>query len=210
MPTPPADFAWAVVTSTVQLFAILNPISVVPTFLELTEGMSEGERVRVVRRAAASVLAISCAFALVGEEFLGLVGVSVADLEFGGGILLTVLALDMLKGVARTREVEREDIAVVPLATPLLVGPGTITTVVVLSTSLETQLGGRVQGEAALLSAVAAAAAATYVLLRYSTRMVVLLGRNGTRALGRFMALIIAGMAAEMLRSAVLGWVSGV
>jgi multiple antibiotic resistance protein len=75
-------------------------------------------------------------FCFLGDPLLKLLNVSIASLRFGGGILLMVLAVDMLSGMSRTKSVESMDEAlIVPIATPLLVGPGTITTLIVLSVS---------------------------------------------------------------------------
>ncbi|HDI86608.1 MAG TPA: MarC family protein [Candidatus Korarchaeota archaeon] len=203
----PLELARLVGISSVQIFAILNPPSVIPTMLSLTEGMSLSERRAIVKTASVTIFALMAAFALVGREFLTFMGLSVSGLKLGGGVLLMVLSVDMLKGVPRTREVEKEELAVVPLATPLLVGPGTITTVLVLSATLPSEVGGRLEGTAVLLAAIALVVGATHFLLRHSLQLVRVLGVNGTRALGRFMAIIIAGVAAEMMHSAVVDWV---
>ena len=202
------EFLKLVGVTWVQIFAILNPPSVVPTMLSLTEDLSMEQRRSIVRTASVAVLAIMSVFGVAGEAFLRAVGVSLPSLKFGGSILLFVISVDMLKGVARTRQLESEELAVVPLATPLLVGPGTITTLIILSASLPAETGSKAAGTAILLSAIAVVVLATYLVLRYSLQLVRVLGVNGTRALGRFMAIIIAGVAAEMMHSALLEWMT--
>ncbi|RLG47595.1 MAG: hypothetical protein DRO06_02610 [Thermoproteota archaeon] len=113
-----------------------------------------------------------------------------------------VLAVDRLKGTPRTRELEAEEVAVVPLATPLLVGPGTMTTTILLSVELSERLGA-VLGRSCLVAASLISAVAVYLTMRYSLRLVRVLGVNGVRALGRFMAVIIAASASEMILSVV-------
>lgn len=176
--------------------------------LGLTEGLSISERREIVKTASLTILVLMSAFALVGRELLAFIGLSVQGLKLGGGVLLMVLSVDMLKGVPRTREVEKEELAAVPLATPLLVGPGTITTVLVLVATLPSEVGGRLEGTAVLLVAIALVVGATHLLLKHSLQLVRLLGVNGMRALGRFMAIIIAGVAAEMIHSAAAEWAS--
>jgi len=94
------------------------------------------------------------------------------------------------------------------MATLLPVGPGTITTVLVLAAMLPSEVGGRLEGTAMLLVAIALVVGATHLLLKHSLQLVRLLGVNGTRALGRFMDIIIAGVAAEMIHSAAAEWAS--
>ncbi|HDM92724.1 MAG TPA: NAAT family transporter [Candidatus Korarchaeota archaeon] len=204
----PAELIRLVGVTWIQIFAILNPPSVVPTMLSLTEDLSMEERRYIVRTASIAVFAIMSVFALAGDTFLRAVGVSLPSLKFGGSILLFVISVDMLKGVPRTRQLESEELAVVPLATPLLVGPGTIATLIILSASLPAETGSRVAGIAILLSAIVIVVVTTYLVLRYSLQLVRVLGVNGTRALGRFMAIIIAGVAAEMMHSALHEWIA--
>ena len=181
-----------------QLFAILNPPSVIPTFIVLTEGITSEERGRVVSTASIAVVILMVIFACFGSLILKFMGISVASLRLGGGVILMILAVDMLEGPGRTRELEEEELAIVPIATPLLVGPGTISTIIILASTMN--LASVILG--ALMAGVA-----TYATLKYSDSLIRVLGRNGVRALGRFMSIIIAAVAAEMIYEAVDTWV---
>lgn len=196
------------IVSTMQIFAILNPISVVPTFLSLTEGRKEEDVKRIVRFVTISIFLMMLIFSALGKAILMVLGVTVTGLKIGGGIILLVLAIDMLQGMPRTKEVEEEELAVVPLATPLLMGPGTMTTILVLSTDYTSKYGF-IMANSILFTASAIVTAATYLILMHSSRLRTLLGINGLRGLARFMAIIVAAAAADMILSGTGDWVRG-
>ncbi len=196
------------IVSTMQIFAILNPLSVVPTFLSLTEGRNDEEVRRIVKVVSVAIFLMMLLFSALGKVILMILGVTVTGLKIGGGIILTVLAIDMLQGMPRTKEVEEEELAVVPLATPLLMGPGTMTTILVLSTEYTSRYGF-LAANSILFASSAVVTAATYLILMHSSRLRSILGVNGLRGLARFMAIIVAAAAADMLTSGVADWISG-
>ncbi|MBS7281627.1 MAG: MarC family protein, partial [Candidatus Freyarchaeota archaeon] len=181
-----------------QIFAILNPISVIPTFLSLTDNLEVIERHKIVRNSSLAVLIIAVTVALGGSYLLSFFHVSISSLQVGGGILLMAIAIEMLGGLPRTKSLESHaEVAIVPIATPLLVGPGTMTTIIVLSGFVPLFL---------LIVSILIVTFITYLLLRYSEILVRILGRNGIRALGRFMTIIIAAFAAQLIYSGVTEW----
>lgn len=187
-----------IVFITGQIFAILNPISVIPTFLSLTDDLDVVERHRIVRNSSFAVLIIALALALGGSYLLSFFHVSISSLQVGGGVLLMAIAIEMLGGLPRTKSLESHtEVAIVPIATPLLVGPGTMTTIIVLSGIVPLLL---------LIISIFIVAFITYLLLRYSDILVRVLGRNGIRAMGRFMTIIIAAFAAQLIYSGVTEW----
>ena len=179
-----------------QLFAILNPPSSIPAFLALTEREDSRGRAKLARTATWLVLALMLAFALLGHHLLAALSVSLESLKLGGGLLLLALALDMVLG-SRSEERADREASIVPVVTPLLVGPGTITTLVILSAYHPVPV---------LLAAVGVAAAAAYVCLRFADVIMRFLGRTGVSALSRLMAVLMAAMACEMIHSALLAW----
>jgi len=187
----------AVLATAIQLFAIMNPVSAVPIFLSFTSQLENHERQKIVNTATTIVIALLFIFSLFGLLILEALKVSVASFKLGGGILLLVLAIDMLGGLSRSKSVELDEVAVVPLATPLLVGPGTMTTLIVLSGT---------QAIINVLIGAVIAAAGVYLTLRFSPLLVSLLGKNGVQAVSRIMAVIIAAIAAQMIYSALNEW----
>ncbi|ACB07314.1 MAG: MarC family protein [Candidatus Korarchaeum sp.] len=192
--------------SAIQIFAILNPISVIPIFLSLTEGRDEGEVRRIVGVVSVAIFIMMSIFSLAGELILKLMGISVRGLKIGGGAILMVLAVDMLQGMPRTKSVEEEELAIVPLSTPLLVGPGTMTTILLLSNKYSGTYG-YLCSSLILTLASALVTVASYLILRNSGKLRKVLGVNGLRGLGRFMAIIVAATAADMISSGILDFI---
>ncbi|MEM0017673.1 MAG: MarC family protein [Candidatus Korarchaeum sp.] len=189
--------------SATQIFAILNPISVIPIFLSLTEGRGEAELRRVIKVTSVTIFAMMVLFSVAGDLILGTLGITVRGLKLGGGAILLVLAVDMLQGMPRTKSVEEEELAVVPLATPLLMGPGTMTTILLLSSKYSREYG-YLASSLMLVAASLIVTVLTYLILVNSRRLRGLLGMNGIRGLGRFMAIIVAATAADMISSGLL------
>lgn len=178
-----------------QLFAIMNPFSVLPFFVSVVEGLSKREIDSIVRKAMAAGLLIVVAFTIAGKYILEAFSISIAGLRVGGGILLIVLALDMLGEEPRTKKMDPRDVAVVPIATPLIIGPGTITTILLLVAAKP----GDPLNLLLVLVAGIVACLASFTVLRVGNMLIKFLRASTVRALGRFMSLIIAGMAVEMI-----------
>lgn len=186
-----------IINTSIQLFAIINPLSALPTFLVYTEGLAEGNRRKIVNTTVLIVIALVFSFALFGQLILKALQITVESFMLGGGILLMIIAIDMLGGTVRTKTVNMEQVAIVPLATPLLVGPGTMTTLIVLAstqTLINVLIGGII------------AASTVFLVLRYSNRIAGLIGKNGILAGSRLMAIILAAIAANMVHGALIAW----
>jgi multiple antibiotic resistance protein len=193
------DLLIVVVTYYVQLLAIMNPFSVIPTFLGMTQGLDYSEVSRIVKRAMLAGLTIVVLFTLAGNYVLEVFNVSIPGLRVGGGIILLVIAIDMLGEEPRTKRMPKEDIAVVPIATPLIIGPGTITTILLLTAS---KPGDLLNTGLVLLSGVLACIT-SFAILKLSRDIARYLRVSVIRALGRFMALIIAGVATELIATGI-------
>lgn len=194
------DLAVSVLVVAGQLYAIMDPVGVLPTYTFLVSGCDESERGRLLRNAFFAILGLMFAAAFAGRTILDFFGISVDSVRFGGGILLLVLAIDMLGGEVRSKVLERlsiEDAIISPISTPLLVGPGTITMLLVLSASMPAYV---------VVTGILIAAALSYLTLKASDILIALLGRNGVRAMGRVMAVVIAAVAAEMIHAALVNW----
>ncbi len=122
------------------LFAIMNPITNLPVFLSVTEGLSPADQRKVAAKVTVYCLILGGAFAAIGNQALGLFGISVDDLRVAGGLVVLMIGLNMLSGNQSTTHHGTEDekqsypepdtVAFYPLAFPILVGPGTITTLI--------------------------------------------------------------------------------
>jgi multiple antibiotic resistance protein len=130
--------------SFISLLALINPIGAIPFFLSLTQQQSDTEKRNTIRVACISVFCVIAVTALLGQQIISFFGISVGSFEVGGGIIMLLMAISMLNaqvGNARStpeermEAEERNNIAVVPLAIPLLTGPGSISTVIVYAAS---------------------------------------------------------------------------
>jgi multiple antibiotic resistance protein len=184
-----------------QIVAIMNPFTALNNYITLTEGMEKEEAHEVLKHAMIVVFALGLLFIFAGRAILSFYHLSIASLEFGGGVLLMYIALDMLSGQPKSRAIEGREIAVVPLATPMIVGPGTMT--LLISLGATTNIAVTVIAFTLSALTVAATLYAAGLLQR-------VLGRNGIRAMARFMSLIIASIAAQMMYSAVREWASSI
>jgi len=142
-----------------------------------------------VNKASVAMVILVTLFSLAGELILRAFNVSIESLKVAGGILLIVLAINMLMAKEK-EEVEKGDFAIVPIATPLIIGPGTMSTLIVYS---------RVYGPLTTLIGAYIAIGLTYLILRYSYVMFKYLGTSVLKGLGKFMSIIVAAIAVELM-----------
>ncbi len=186
-----------------SIFVIVNPIEATMVFISLTSGMEQEEKKKVYWRTTSVAFAIALLFALAGDLVLQFFGITVDSLRVAGGVLLFLVAMDMLRGVRQQKKITeaelrdanlREDISVFPLATPLLTGPGAITTVVVLmGTAVTFPL------KALVLAALVLTFVATYFILRFSEYIDRALGITGIMVMTRIMGLILGAIAVNFV-----------
>jgi len=187
------------------VFVVVDPLAAVPFFLAMTAG-EDPERKRATARRAALVAGLVLAgFAVAGAVVFQLIGVTLAAFKIAGGSLLLLTATDMLRTKLPTTRITegeiaegtaKEDIAVVPLAMPLLAGPGSMATVVVLM--------GRARVEHAYLTipvllSIAATALLSYFILAGASRVDRVLGRTGLNILERVAGLLLAAIAIQFV-----------
>ncbi len=174
----------------VQLYAIMDPIAALPQFMRILESLSDSKVRSVISRTSIAVFMLLTTFTLCGNYILTLFGISITSLKIAGGIILMAVALDTLITGHKPSEIEVGEYIIVPLATPLIVGPGTMTLLIV-STG--------VYGVVSTLASAYIAFIGVYATLRLSSQIVKLAGPTFVNGLGRFMSLIIASFAVEML-----------
>ena len=187
------------------IFFVVDPLSAVPFFLAMTRDHSAEERRGTALRAALTAGAVLAGSALVGHWVFKVLGISLGAFRIAGGIVLLLLALDMIRTQpSRTRitekEVEagavKEDIAIVPLAMPLLAGPGSIATAIVLVARAREGPWWHVLP---VLGAIAVTAVASYVILASATRTERVLGRTGLSIVERVAGLLLVAVAVQFM-----------
>ncbi len=181
--------------SFVLLFSILDPIGTVPIFMALTNDFSSQRR-KIVRQSILVATIILFVFAYLGWIIFQTLGITLNDFRIAGGIILFTVAFDHLSGRERKPRREAEDVAVFPLAIPLLAGPGAISTVIILANP---PYGPFLTFVVITLNSVLA-----YGILSRSDWVQRILGVSGTRALTRITALLIAALAVSFVREGIL------
>lgn len=202
----------------ISMFSIVNPFLAVPTFVDLAGDFSSGERRSIATQTAASVFVILSGSYFTGQALLSFFGITVPSLRVAGGLVILSLAWSMLharlSGTKQTAEEvhemenreQRGAIGVVPLAMPLLAGPGAIS-LMIISAGSATSVGSRI---AALASALLISVTIWLILLAAGT-IARVLGRTGMNVATRFMGLILAAMAIEFITTGLAaifpGWI---
>ncbi len=178
----------------VTLAVIMDPIGAAPVFLAITRGLGTAQRRAAAIRATLAAGALIILFALTGQLVFDYLDVSIESLSIAGGLLLLLVALEMLRGIDTPTGSADEDVALVPLATPLVAGPGAIATVIVLSRQ-NPDAGGRA---AVLLGAVAAVAVVGLTLLA-AERLGRVLPAAVIAFLTRVFGLLLSAIAVELV-----------
>ena len=187
------------------IFFVVDPLSAVPMFLAMTRSDSVEKRRETALRASVTAALILSAFALGGAWIFKLLGIGLPAFKVAGGVVLLLLALDMLRTQpSKTRitegEVEegagKDDIAIVPLAMPLLAGPGSIATAIVLMARART---GPWWHAAAVLLAITLTCAAAWLILAGAARTERMLGRTTLAILERAAGLLLVAIAIQFM-----------
>jgi multiple antibiotic resistance protein len=187
------------------LFFVVDPFSAVPFFLAMTRDHGVEKRRETALRASVTAGAVLAIFALAGELIFRVLGISLGAFKVAGGVVLLLLALDMIRTQpSRTRitegEVEagadKEDIAIVPLAMPLLAGPGSIATAIVLMARTR---GEPLWHKLPVLGAIVVTAVASYLVLAGAARTEKVLGRTGLAILERAAGLLLVAIAIQFM-----------
>jgi multiple antibiotic resistance protein len=194
----------------VTVFAIVDPIGTLPFFVALTSGYSREDRAIILRRCVLVLGGVLTLFALFGRFLFQAFGFTLAAFEIAGGILLFMVAYDMLRGEVtrvkltpqdRDEAIERRDeLSVVPLGIPLLAGPGAISTVMIY----EGSASNTPLAVLATFVAIAITTAATFFILRWGQPILNRLGRVGVMAMTRVLGLLLAAVAVQFAINGIL------
>ena len=179
--------------ATTALFIIIDPLGLIPVFMALTDGCSLEERRAILSRAALVALVLLLIFTFAGTGILTLFGITLSDFKIAGGILLLVIALRII-GEAHYGEAEGGRAGVVPIAVPLLVGPGAITTTIVLIGTY---------GLWITFAAVVITFVLSFLIFRYVSFLYQFLGKTGSDVIAKIMGILIAAIAVQFIRQGV-------
>jgi multiple antibiotic resistance protein len=188
----------------VTLFIVVDPIALAPVFISLTGNLTPAQRTHTARRSVLVATGIMITFAAVGRPLLDVLGITLHAFYIAGGILLFLIAIDMLFArPSRTRETPEEaaegrlatDISVFPLAIPIMSGPGSMATIVLFMA----QAGTNWLRVGSVGIALMIALASSYVIMMLSDRIMTVLRATGVAVIGRVMGVILAAFAAQFV-----------
>lgn len=185
------------------ILTIVNPVGAIAPYLAMTENDSLTKKKRIALRASfvSSIILIVCA--LSGAFIFKFYGITLPAVKIAGGVLLFFIAFDMINARASRMKttdeeqmegVEKEDVAVFPLAIPLLSGPGAIVSVFMLSDKME-----HIYQHLILISAIIFTGALSYFVLSLAPKLVIIMGHIGMNILNRLMGLMLASIAIQFI-----------
>jgi multiple antibiotic resistance protein len=192
-------------TTFVTLVVILDPPGAIPIFLALTGPLTPQQKISAARRASLVALGVIASFAVFGQRILDYLGITLPALQAAGGLLLLVVALQLLTGSESESLADAGvNVALVPLGTPLLAGPGAI-----VATMLAVQRADGVGGLVAVGSALTAALLVVYLVFRFASPLARFLKDSGIVLLSRIAGLLLSAIAVQMVANAVIAFVNG-
>ncbi|MEE1927708.1 MarC family protein [Streptomyces sp. TRM 70351] len=189
----------------VTLFVIMDPPGITPIFLALTSGRPVKTQRRMAWQAALVAFAVITVFGIFGKQILDYLHVSMPALMIAGGLLLLLVALDLLTGKTdEPKQTKEVNVALVPLGMPLLAGPGAIVSVI-----LAVQRADGVSGQVSVWAAIAAMHVVLWLTMRYSLGIVRLIKEGGVVLVTRLSGMLLSAIAVQQIANGVTRLVQG-
>ncbi len=192
------DLALSLVTVFIMLFVVMDPPGNIPIFMALTGDMTVKERKKELNYAVVVATVLLLIFAFLGKIILYVLGITTDSFMIAGGILLLLISFDLLRGEHKYGVRGESGVGAVPLGTPLLAGPGAITTVMVIIQS---------RGVGFVLFAIFSAVIATKLVLEQSERILSIIGKVGSEVLSRVIGIIVAAIAIQFIGDGIIGMI---
>ncbi len=184
----------------VPLFVAINALGVVPLFLSMTDGLGTKPRNKLARDASFTALVVSSIFVFLGKPLFATLGITEDDFRIGGGIVLLLIAImDLLFTGQDQRRAPNKDLGVVPIGVPLIIGPGALTTLIILVDRF-----GYLMTFISLISNLLL----TWLMFSQASWIVRIIGKAGTRVFTKVFSLILAAIAVMMIRVGITGTLS--
>jgi len=188
-------FLYDLAKASITLLIVIDPFGTIPVIIGVTQEMDEKERMRTFNLAFYVSVALLAVFAILGQTILLFFGISLHSFMIAGGILVLLVSLDIIfSNEGLLKLTNKSDLGAVPLAFPLLVGPGAITTTIVAIQS---------SGLVVALASIAIVMGVTYVTLRGSFRIYAILGRTGSLVVAKVVGVFIAAIGIQFILSGI-------
>lgn len=185
------DFLERLLLAFIPLFVAIDPLGLVPLYLSMTESIASAERRRIARLATITAAIVAVGFVFLGRFIFAALGITVADFQIAGGLILFVLAASEILFPTKRNQAVPEDFGVVPLGMPLIAGPATLTTLLIVIVSAGTTFA---------LIALLLNLLLTLICFTYSENLVHVFGMRGLRAASKLIHLFLAAIAISMIR----------
>jgi len=185
------------------IFALIDPFGYVPMFLTMTARDTIERRRAMLRKACVTAFAVLTAFTFLGNHILAFFGISIPALQISGGLILLAIGFEMLKvtpvheKISESEESDgaaKDDISIVPLAIPMLSGPASISTVIMLTSKTPSA-----HGYMAIIGSIALTLGFTYVILSSANRVLAIVGLTGLKVVTRVMGFLLCAMAIQFV-----------
>lgn len=183
-------FLTSVIESFWKLLIILDPFLGLAMFVSITKGMNAKDRMKQATVATGVALGLLLLFLIIGTYIFDMLGVQLSSLKIAGGILLLILGIQAVLGIAFTKKSKNKSAAAVIIGTPMLCGPGAITTTIILSNT---------HGKLPVFIAIMGAIIITFIMLYFADRICNAVGDRGVEIVSRVLGLVLAAVAVEMI-----------
>ena len=196
-----ADFFSLFIPMFTMLFVVMDPIGNMPLFLALTASPREGYREQVAKRACLIGFFVLVVFAFVGERFLNAMGISLPAFRIAGGIMLFIVGLQMVFGEEHKEKSTEEpeagttDVAIFPLAVPLIAGPGTIASIILLMSSHN----GDISSQMLIIFTLAVVLLANYGLFRAAAVLSRIVGQTVNTVISKIFGIVLGALSAQFI-----------
>ena len=176
----------------IPLFVAIDPIGLAAVFLGLSQGVPEATRKKIANQATWTAGVVALLFLFLGQSIFAALGITSSDFQIAGGLILFVLAArDLVQSAAEPAVKLADDFGVVPLGMPLIAGPASITTLILLAQTLGTNVA---------LLALAANLVLVVLAFAFSDQLARLIGATGLRAISKIVSMLLAAIAVSMIR----------
>ncbi len=175
----------------IPIFVAVDAVGTLPIFISLTLGIDQKRKKVIIAQSIITALCLAIGFIFLGKIVFRFLGITMGDFMVAGGIILFCIAIMDLLSSGKERRVPAEELGAVPIGTPLIVGPGVLTTSLMIIDSY---------GFAPTILAVLANVLLAGGIFTFSDQLIKILGKSGSRALSKVMALLLASIAVMMIR----------
>jgi len=175
----------------VPVFIAIDIFGVLPLYLSMIENVRLEHRSRVVKQSVITAIIIGMGFLFFGRPFFNFLGITVSDFKIAGGLILLVLAITDLLFPGKSRLIFSPEVGIVPIGTPLIVGPAVLTTLILMVD---------IYGYLLTMLSLLVNLVIVWVVLTFSDDIFKILGNGGTRAFGKVISLLLAAIAVMMIR----------